>query len=501
MSESVERSADGWSVTYRQVVDHRTTVMPPVVVPRIPATGPVHGGTRVIAVNREGRALARIVAAIEAARATVVVGSFLMSSPELEKALLGAANRGVRVYVLVAAEARLLKEPKEDSEFDQRMIKQHKEMLDRLAGWVLIRTAGDWHAKVVLVDQGPAGQGFLLTANLTAEALSRNEELVVELTAGERAELREVVRWGLWGAADHEVVEPGKLTAVQAVSEVPKPVLTGGAVGTLREAGSLGRAMLDVIASARSELMVASFGWDVQHPVVAALCARARAGVAVTVLARARPACRSALIELARAGARVLIFEWLHAKAIWSDAGTAIVASANLEPQGLDRGVELGVVFADERHAELRDVLRGWAAKTENELRVDVRLGELLGPVHLWSRAKLDRVEVMPTFSAKPETTVAASADRLVAPPMAAAGPGLPLPLAHEHVITRIVSAPVLEAGLKPVDVEDAASRLAVFRGPKGKVVVVSSVDQLEAAAAIAKAHGGAPIVVERKAP
>lgn len=502
MSEIIEQPTD-WQVTYRDILDFRDAPLPPVLVERASTTSVVPGGARVMAVEGERRALARIIAAVTAAKSTVVAGSFLFSLPELEGALRDAARRGVRVYFLVASENRLFNEPKADSEFDQRVFEEHKQLLDRLAGWVLIRTAADWHAKAVLIDDGPEGAGFLLTANLTTEAVTRNEELVVTLTAHERTQLRKVARWALWNAAQHEIVEPGKLRAVSPLAEVPKPVIAGPLVSTLQERGSLHQAMLETIGSAQRELIVSSYGWDATHPAVVALCTHAREGCAVTVLARARPASMPALVALAQAGARVLIFRWLHAKAIWSDAGRAVVASANLEPQGLDRGIELGVVLEDERVTELYDVLHGWTARASHELRVDARLGDLHGKIVLWRNGKLETAEIVPKFDATPEDIVAPSADRLDPPPLPAVDrAALPRPLAHEHAITRRVMAPALDPRAKPIEGDGSGPRPRLFREAKGRLVVaIDSPEQLEAARALADAHGGPPIVVERRLP
>ncbi|MEN8217622.1 MAG: phospholipase D-like domain-containing protein [Pseudomonadota bacterium] len=128
------------------------------------------------------RCIQDIITAIDHAQDTVMLMSFLMADEALEDALMNAAKRGVRVYVLLAAENRLEKEPAADAEFDQKVLAQHKTMLDRLAGQVLVRSAPNFHAKLVLID---TQAGFLLTANLTKEALQRNEELAVVLTPPE----------------------------------------------------------------------------------------------------------------------------------------------------------------------------------------------------------------------------------------------------------------------------------------------------------------------------
>ena len=150
----------------------------------------------------------RIVKLLATAKRMAVVSSFLLADREIEDAILEAARRGVRVYALLASEARLDREPG-DGEFERRVLAEHQDMLRRLGGYVLIRSAPHFHAKLVLVDPHASPAGLLLTANLTREALERNEELAVELTPQDVAEAAEVVRWALWENAEHELVEPG----------------------------------------------------------------------------------------------------------------------------------------------------------------------------------------------------------------------------------------------------------------------------------------------------
>ncbi|MBL8622273.1 MAG: phosphatidylserine/phosphatidylglycerophosphate/cardiolipin synthase family protein [Myxococcales bacterium] len=500
MNSTRERSKDGWEVTHRTQVSYDGVPLPPAIVERAAALAAVPAGEHLLASGDDGRVVERLVAAIDAAKRVVVAGAFLFSASAIERALLAASQRGVRVYLLVASEHRLLGEPRADSEFDQRMFEEHKRMLDRLAGWVYVRTAEDWHAKAVLIDDGEAGAGFLLTANLTTEALTRNEELLVVLDADERAQLREIVRWVLWGAAQHEVLVPGKLESVAALPGLSVPSPRGSLVATLRERGSLHEAMLEVVASARREIIVSSFGWDAAHPVVQALCEQARTGCRVTVLARERGASVPALLELRRAGAQVLMFRWLHAKAIWTDGGRGVVASANIEPQGLDRGIEIGVVLDGTRAQELRDVLRGWAARATRELRADATLGDVAGKAWLWRGERIVEVDVPATAAIARGRVVAASADDLSAPALPAPDlTRLPEPLAHAHVVSQVVTAPALDKTAQRIDEAGDEAWPAPFRERGGRVVIaVVTVDQLDAARAMASAHGGAPIVVAR---
>ena len=399
---------DTWTKEYTRVIDQRPRRLPPTWVLRermrdgeaergaYPATvapvGVSRKGTRdrtreqgrAVHVSGPERAVAkRILELLATAKRMVVVFSFLLADREIEDAILEAARRGVRVYALLASEARLDREPG-DGEFERRVLAEHQDMLQRLGGYVLIRSAPHFHAKLVLVDPHASPAGLLLTANLTREALERNEELAVELTPQDVAEAAEVIRWALWERAEHELVEPGNFRAVKPLGCIEHPAPVPHVLATTASVTQIREEAVEIIEDASRELVVASFGWDAGHPVIEHLCARAREGLSLTVLARVRPRAMPALVALAKAGARVLGFKWLHAKALWADSGRALIMSANLEKHGLDGGFELGVRLDGERAEELRRRLERWSDQAAWELRPAPALGEVAGSVRVW---------------------------------------------------------------------------------------------------------------------
>ncbi|MBI4702785.1 MAG: hypothetical protein HY744_16825 [Deltaproteobacteria bacterium] len=443
-----------WTKTNRATVDQRGEVLPSTWCPRA-----ADGEAAPVAVNGAMRAdsdrhLARtLCGAIDVATEMVVAASFLLADHDVEQALLRAARRRVRVYLLLATEARLEKEPREDSEFDQRALAEHEQMLGALAGWALIRSAPSFHAKVVLVDPAQGGRGFLLTANLTREALSRNEELAVELTTAESQVAFENLRWAMWEAAEHEMIEPGRLpVAPMPLKQVERPAARSDVVATLGQPGAIRTKAIALVRAAQRAITVVSFGWDADHEVVQAICARAREGVSVTVLARVRRAAMPALLALAKAGARVLGYPWLHAKAIAIDEGAVLVMSANLERRGLDDGFEVGVALDGPRAAGLREILRGWIAQARFELRLTPTLGEVTGEAQVWVDKKLVAFAVAPQAAVTLDNVIAASADDLESrAPRAAGKYGLPHP-AHELEIAWDVDAPRLASKSRPLE-------------------------------------------------
>ncbi|MFT6464768.1 phospholipase D-like domain-containing protein [Halopseudomonas sp.] len=442
-----------------------------------------------------------IVTLLADAQEKVVLSSFLLADKGVEDAIFEAAKRGVRVYILIASEARLGREDGE-GEFDKRVLAQHKAMLERLGGYALFRSASHFHAKVVIADPDTRPAGILLTANLTREALERNEELAVRLTSAEISGFVDILRWVMWECAEHELAEPSRFRAVKPLGILPHPDRAASVIATTSEVTSVRDEMLNTIKAARSRIVVSSFGWDEDHEVVRSLCVRAREGVDITVLARIRPSSMPALIKLAEAGAQVLGFKWLHAKAIWTDAGEALVMSANFQSDGLDHGFELGVRLRDGRAEEILTRLSRWRATSSWQLFAKPRLGDVVSVAKLWSGKQFDEIEVSPEKNIDLGNVIADSVEILDAP-----RPSLPkdsgLSLVHKLNCTWTVSAPLLAAKSKEQqrpgkDKEQPKGYFPpAFKEPKGRLVVaIKSSDELLEAKGVMAEIGASAIVL-----
>lgn len=493
-----------WNKSFAEVVDQRREKLPPAWIPTSKTrTQRSERGHEVHESGRERVAADAVVSLLEQAAEKLVVSSFLLADKGIENALLATAKRGVRVYVLLASEARLGKEEGE-GEFDKKVLEQHKEMLTRLGGYVLFRSAPHFHAKVVLVDPETRPAGALLTANLTTEALERNEELAIVLTRQEVVEATAYVKWAMWESAEHELVDPkDRFRAVKPLGKVPHPGPSSALVATTSQATAVRDEALRLIHGARSRIVVSSFGWDADHEVVRRLVARAREGVDVTVLARVRPSSMAALLALAEAGAKVVGFKWLHAKAIWTDSQQAMVMSANLQADGLDHGFELGVRLSGSRADEVLARLTRWADGAEWRLASAPTLGDVHGKVTLWRGGKLVDDEIRPSTDVDLGTVTATSAHELVAPRPAAPSTGALPRLAHELCFTWTVAAPLLAPEAQEVrrpsegEEKPVSYTPPVFREPGGRLVVaVRSHDELDLARSVMSEVSAAAIVV-----
>lgn len=502
----MKKNINQWDWQHDGIIDQRSSRLPDAWLHRSPTPGQRNewSPAGVHQTGRQERVLARICELVDNATEMVVVSSFLLADRRLEECLFAAAQRGVRVYLLLACETRLDKVYRPDDEFGKECLADHVRMLNRLAGWALIRSAPFFHAKTVLVDPHLGGRGILSTANFTAEALTRNEELAVELSSSEVNQVFATLRWALWESARHEMTGPVRFEAVNPLGEIALPPANQEVRALLGAQDTLTAALLELIAGAKSKLMVSSYGWDVNHPVVKALCERAANGVQVTVLARIRDKAMPALLALRRAGAQVLGFEWLHAKAIWSDTGMGMILTANLEPPHGNQGFELGLLLNQERAAALAVHLESWINSAACKLEISPSLGSIEGGVRLLAHGKSTDLEVLSSETMVLKDIIVASAEQ--AESTTVAPPKLSLIEHPSHAVhySCCVRVPRLAANarehFRPARKGEAPKSYVppVFREPGGKLVVaIGTRAELPSALLTLKESGAKAIVVK----
>lgn len=458
---------------------------------------------------------AALVAALDSAREVALVSSFLLSDTVLADAMRRAADRGVRVYALTASKQRLAKVIGEDDQFDARMAKEHEELLDGLAGRVLLRSADHLHAKFVVVDPGAQARAWLSTANFN-KGLGENVELGVEVDAAAANAIAAHFRWAFWSESEQELRARGRLSAVnKPPAAPPTPTSTAGVSATVKGRTELRSAVLGLVRGARRELLVASYGLDSDHESMRALVEAHGRGVEVTVLTRPRKAVGAVARLLTDAGVRVVAHDQLHAKAIVAD-DRVIVMTANLQAHGLDSGFEVGVVLPAPSAAAVRDTLREWARTFPWEFRAQGRRGDHRGDLllaELGLRGGEARVMDAPARPVSLAAVTALDALDLASAPK----PALVAPTSRTEFPCRVdfaweVRPPTLPKGAKErmrtvereVTHKDGTTHTTKDRRPfsprafdhDGKVYVkVESSDDLDAARALAIELGATVVV------
>ena len=101
--------------------------------------------------NRE-MLLKKALDSIHTAKETIFIASFLFSHKQITDALKDAAKRDVRIYLLTASEDKLRTSP-EEGDFEDRTLEEHKKFLNEMSQLILIRSANNFHFKLLLGDQ------------------------------------------------------------------------------------------------------------------------------------------------------------------------------------------------------------------------------------------------------------------------------------------------------------------------------------------------------------
>ncbi|KIG17725.1 hypothetical protein DB30_03000 [Enhygromyxa salina] len=350
---------------------------------RVSATWPEQheeSGAGLLSAGPLGRLRDTLVREIEGAQETVLIASFLFSDEALCTALLAASKRGVRVYMLTASEARL--QSRDDEAFSKQMVQEHKQLLNRLAGKVSLRSAGLFHAKFLVVDHQSNARGWLSTANLNP-ALLDARELGIQL---DQTTAEVVAAWfcrAFWCHAEHELTsEKSRLSRVGKAPKVPDLPHSERVRVTTPGHTSIAERLLAWIRGSKRSITLASYGIELDHAVTQALIERARAGVEVKVLTRPRPAVLDAALALRQAGALVYAHDKLHAKAIVCDHG-AMIMTANIAKEGLDDGFELGVELVAPQREALTERLAQWTGEFPWRFESQAQRSECIGEICL----------------------------------------------------------------------------------------------------------------------
>lgn len=315
---------------------------------------------------------------IASARKMLIVSSFLFADQEIKKELISVARQGVNVYFLLAAKGRLEREPDADSEFDKRVYKEHLETLNELSPFIYIRSADHFHAKVVLADPfDDSPRGMLLTANLTRDALERNEELAYLLYPEQIEGIASALRFVFWGESEHHVLDDS-LSAIQPHKMLPPPDTNSGVYYNSNSKNTLKDRVLQLIKSAETEIIFSTFGIGEDHEIFKLILSKLNQGVNVKFFARfKRGKMNPVFHKLKSAGAEVYGFRWLHAKAFLIDQKYGFLLTANLERHGMDDGFEIGVDLRSNDVESLSRLFSEWEEKHQYIFHSDTTLGQL----------------------------------------------------------------------------------------------------------------------------
>lgn len=319
-------------------------------------------GYKVLETGLKGILLDQIAYAITHAEAVICVQSFLMDDNVLFKALKAAADRGVRVYVMGSAEARLKDQNEEEEDWRKAA---YIDLLEKtFKERFVFRQAENLHAKYIVIDpMGAHPMGFLCTNNFTGHAFTHNPELGVVLSKTQIQELYRVFVYHFWEHTTDMQTQRKEFDKVNSAGIYAPPALKELLLTSPNQAAcNLSKTLLALLNQAKKSISVAAFGFDAKHPFCKALLDKAKAGVEVNIYMPPREKLLAFADEASTVGAKVLLEPRVHAKFILVDDNKGAIFTANFEPRGLDTGMEVGVQLDPAQTADLSKIISRWQA-------------------------------------------------------------------------------------------------------------------------------------------
>ncbi|MUV15016.1 cardiolipin synthase ClsB [Lysobacter sp. HX-5-24] len=343
--------------------------------PRAP--GPWRSGNRVQLLENGEEFFPRAFAAIAAAQREVIIETFILFEDpvgrDLQRALIQAANRGVRVDLTVDGYGSPDFSPEFLSELVAAGVRVH--VFDPHPGWVGIRVNvfRRLHRKLLIVD---GTRAFIGGINYSVDHLAETDpkgkqDYAVEIEGPVVADILSFARAALAGDGTgerwkHPATQESTQPSIGVVGGLSPPTTPQEEAGTAevlfelrdnrRRRTSIEREYRRAIREAKREIIIANAyffpGWGFLRELRRA----ARRGVRVTLLVAAEsdtpiahPATRTLYRHLLRA--HVDIVEYcerpFHGKVALIDGTWATIGSSNLDPLSLALNLESNVFVRD----------------------------------------------------------------------------------------------------------------------------------------------------------
>ncbi|MHB1440054.1 MAG: phospholipase D-like domain-containing protein [Cuniculiplasma sp.] len=327
-----------------------------------------------------------VIKLIGEAKEVICISSFIIQDSEIIAEIEKAANRGVKVYLLTAAEKQV-DSPYED---DNANLKDRKEasrdLLIRLGKKALIKTSQHLHSKFILIDPRKFPKGFLFTNNLTVRAMNENIELGVKLEESEVSELFHQFLIGFWLEAEREIWLEGNESKLRDVKKHPEFITTNlepkKVVWTVSNQSLIKQNLLQILGPAKTSISISAWTFDSNHEISKLLIDKAKEGVKLTIFTRPHHANQDFMRQAIKVGAEIYAHNLLHAKSVLVDDSIGMIMTANISSRGLDTGFETAIKLNSEETNALKDIHSEWKKRSEFILLRDAWLKDLSVPYY-----------------------------------------------------------------------------------------------------------------------
>jgi cardiolipin synthase len=421
----------------------------------------------------------------------ICLSSYMIQKSDLTTALLTAASRGVRVYILTAGEEELERVDTDIDDVDKEKVEGYKSLLNQMAGQVLIRTAKHFHAKFLLVDPKRENQkGVMMTCNATVDAMTgRNLEAAMTLNSSEIVSFFSQFTRAFWLEAKHELLTAGRLDDIlehpKSISfqQVTHPATLSGYV-------SLRERVKSLIDTAEKTVIITGWSFGANHPILESLARAAERGVIVKVFTRVAFGNTESLVTLVTKGITVQGHDRYHAKMVIVDSNKALLMTSNFTEKGLDSGFETGIELQGDEIQTLNAIINQWEHLCEWKLCHNLTLKATTTQIRKKNPAtkKMDTIEVNNSITKELAPHTITSLDNTQYKP--SFDQFNPNTVGSSKLFKKVIYAwrlipPVLPTRAQPL--HQAKEKLPVYRMPSGEsFVTVKNWEDIEPAKPIA---------------
>lgn len=299
---------------------------------------------------------------IQQAEEMICLQSFLIQDTTIIDALIEASQRGVKVFILDAAETRL--KTQAHPEDDSFIADEYKEMINmKFRRHFVHRQAVNLHAKFILIDpRSNNANGFLFTGNFNEKPFKENPELGVELDEVQTNELFKLFVYHFWEHTTDEQNDSKTFDKVRPANKFQAPKLHHIlCTSPNTDLSNLKSTLITAISNTQTSISFSTFGFDMQHELAIEILNKIKSGVEVTIYCRPREkTIVNHISELHKAGAKVYCHPLIHAKSLIVDDKEAYIFTANFEKHGMDTGFEVGVPLSNRQTKDLRGIHNKW---------------------------------------------------------------------------------------------------------------------------------------------
>ncbi|MBP2132357.1 phosphatidylserine/phosphatidylglycerophosphate/cardiolipin synthase-like enzyme [Methanomicrobium sp. W14] len=446
--------------------------------------------------QKNGKFITYLVEKIEEAKETICISSFLIQKTGVTDALIAAEKRGINIFILTAREEDLKNIDDDRLEGEDKIIKEHINLLNSFAEKILVRTCDSFHAKYIIIDPVSFNPfGLMMTCNATSAPMNgSNIEIATNLKNDEIKSFFAHFIYGFWKMANHELLENNKLTAVKKelafkpqLGEITLPATTD-------KLFSLNDSILKLINTARKSITITAWSFDEGNKIVEALESASDRGVSIKIGTKQNKRNTKALLNVIAKGAEVFGHPRFHAKCVIVDGNKGLITTSNFTKLGLETGFETSVILDADEAQTMEPVISGWLKSCPWELKKDLLLRDAnekilqlnenkkdLDEISIVSEEKTELEDYMPDSLEKilGYTIQKSQAEREVK--------NLKNKKIQRLILSQKIIAPNLSANSKKeADIDD--SPFDVYNSGKGKrFIVVKNWDDLKPAEEVAR--------------